>query len=167
MIPDPFAHFCLMAGLVAYSLVKRSGNQFLFVLLIYGAAWQVSDYISYQEDAPLFLKIFFQNFISIVLIHFIIQLDYTRFTALFIGLLLLTVASLFTMMMLDKFATAELFNSSIGIFSMFNIQLMYLELLALAGITFDMGSGKTIIRKPVDDYLRGSAHSSGAMGCAG
>lgn len=156
MIPDSGTHFWLMFALVAYSVIRKSDLSFVFTLCVYSAAWQVSDYLSFQPEASLLLKLFFQTSVSITLIYAVTNLRYTRFTGLFVGLLLFGIASFFVMIMLDKFATSIAFNQTVEIFTLINIQLIYLELLALAGISFDMGNDKGILRRSVDDDLRGS-----------
>ena len=143
---DPLLHLYLMSGLVVYSFFKGTGFQFLFVLVIYGAAWQMSEYLSLQNDASIMLKILFQNSVSIALIYLIIQLEYTRFTSLFVLLLFINIINIFALMALDKFATVVFFDASLWLFNLINIQLIYLDLLALLGVTFGMGGGKRTYR---------------------
>lgn len=124
----------------------------------------MSDYLSYQYDVSLFFKVYFQNAVSIALIFFITNLKYTRFTALFVGLLFINIISLFCIVLLDKYASVEVFNGSIGIFTIINIQLIYLELLAIAGITFDMDNDKGTYRKSIDGVLCDPTTAFSAMG---
>ena len=131
--------------------------RFIFILFAYGAVWQVSDRLSVSQDVTLLLKIFFQTSASILLINLIMRLEYTRFTALFVGLQLLNILSLFIIIFMDKFASVSAFNYSVEVFSIFNIQLIYTDLIALAGITFDMGSHRGKFEKSFNADLYRSA----------
>lgn len=164
MILDAWMHFFIMLGLVAYSGIKKTDRRFIFILCIYAAAWQVSDYMSQQEGFSTFFKIFFQSAVSIAIIDSIVFLKYTRFTSLFAGLLLIGISALFTIFVLDEFATNSAYNYGIELFGLINIQLIYLELLALTGITFDMGSGRRIYRKSFESDLHRATSPFGIMG---
>ena len=153
---SPLVHFVIMAAIFICSMRNKAGVQYLFILIIYGTAWQMSDYLSLQ-DTTLFLKIFFQTSISIALVHLVTNLKYTRFTALFVGLLIINIVSMFAVVMFDKFASPEWFNSAVSIFNIINIQLIYLDLLALVGVSFDLGSSKRITRKPINANLYSAA----------
>jgi len=164
MIPDAVVHLLLMAALVAYSRINKGNVQITLILCIYAAAWQVSEYLSYQDQVSLFFKLFFQTSISIALIHSVVRLEYTRFTSSFVWLLLFGILAFFIMIMIDKFASPATFNYAVDVFSLLNIQLIYLELLALTGVTFDMGNDKGIYRKSADDILLDSVNSFSFLG---
>jgi hypothetical protein len=139
---DAWVHFPIILTIAAYSVFRKAGVQFLLVVCTYGIAWQLSDYMSRLEDATLLFKALFQASVSIILINSIVNLKYTRFTGFFVLLLLAGMTSLFIMFVLDKFANAATFNKAVDIFNPINISLIYLELLALSGVTFGMGGGK-------------------------
>ena len=163
MIPDAWTHFFIMLGLVICSIGNKSDRQFILILCIYAAAWQVSDYLSKQEDVGALFKIVFQTGVSTALIYYVTLLKYTRFTKFFMALVFIGVASYFVMVILDKNASIAAYNYGVDVFSLLNIQLIYLELLAMAGITFDMGSDKGSYIRSINSYLHGTTSSSGAM----
>ena len=156
MIPDALTHFIIIAAMIVYSIARKQDNQFIFVLFVYGAAWQMSNHLSFQDDVELFTKVFFQTSASIFLINFITRLEYTRFTGLFVASLVLTVLLYFIIAIMDKFAPPAAFNYIVETFGLINIQLIYLELLALAGISFDMGSDKGKFAKSFNANLYSS-----------
>lgn len=135
MIPSSLTHTLII---VSFGLLSFKNVKTLRLMLIYGFLWQFSNYLSLKDVHEIVKTAIAATFVSLFL-SITVNLPSSRFVLMFALLQIIALISYLILLILHPMTENQTDGPILEIFSLVNTQLIWLDLMALAGISYELG----------------------------